>query len=41
MHNASINEEVTEATNPRGSPSHHDSDCNNNKELYDMHKKVS
>ena len=27
MHNASINEEVTEATNPRGSPSHHDSDA--------------
>ena len=27
MHNASINKEVTEATNPRGSPSHHDSDA--------------
>ena len=27
MHNASINEEVTVATNPRGSPSHHDSDA--------------
>ena len=41
MHNASINEEATEATNQRGQPSHHDSDATIIKSYMSCIKRVS